>query len=199
MENIAHAFYINLNRRQDRRQQFEEECRLMDIQVERFPAIEKTPGMLGCHLSHLTVLRKAKEMGLPNVLIFEDDFEFLVDRDTFITQLQLFFDSNIDYDVLLLSYNIQASEPLNEIVSRGTDVETASGYIVHSKFYDKLIDNLTTNYSLLESTGAHWLYLNDQCWKTLQKDNRFLYFNIRLGKQRNSFSDLRGYFIENNS
>jgi GR25 family glycosyltransferase involved in LPS biosynthesis len=198
MENIARAFYINLERRKDRREQFEEECRRMDIQVERFPAIPKDPGMLGCHLSHLTVLRKAKEMDLPNVLIFEDDFEFLVDKETFTTQLKAFFDSKVEYDVLFLSYAVQKSEPLNDIVSRGTDVQTASGYIVNAKFYDTLIDNLTANYPLLEATGSHWLYLNDQCWKTIQKDNRFLYFNVRLGKQRNSFSDLRGYFAENN-
>ena len=196
MNNIHHAFYINLDRRQDRRNEFEEECKRMELTVERFPAIDRTPGMLGCHASHLAVLKKAKEMNYPNVLIFEDDFQFLTDKETFNNQLNAFFKSEIDYDVLLLSYFVSKSEPLNELVSRTTDAQTASGYIVNQKFYDTLIENLEGNYKLLETTGKHWLYLNDQCWKSLQKTNRFLYFNLRLGKQRGSISDLTGAYAD---
>lgn len=196
MNYIHHAFYINLDRREDRRNAFEEECKRMELTVERFPAFAKTPGMVGCHLSHLTVLKKAREMNYPNVLIFEDDFQFLVDKETFNNQLDAFFKSEIDYDVLFLSYYVTQSEPLNEIVSRTTDVQTASGYIVNQKFYDTLIENLEHNYKLLETTGRHWLYLNDQCWKSLQKTNRFLYFNLRLGKQRGSLSDLTGAYAD---
>lgn len=194
MEHIHHAFFINLDRREDRRKDVEDEFRRMDLKVERFSAIEKKPGMLGCHLSHLSVLKKAREMNVSNVLIFEDDFQFLVDKETLNTQLDTFFKSNTEYDVLFLSYNVMNSQPLNETVSRTTDVQTASGYIVNRRFYDKLIDNLEHNYRLLEQTGHHWLYLNDQCWKGLQKQNIFLYFNIRLGKQRPSLSDLSGEF-----
>jgi GR25 family glycosyltransferase involved in LPS biosynthesis len=194
MNNIHHAFYINLDRREDRRKEFEEECKRMEITVERFPAIAKTPGILGCHSSHLAVLKKAREMNYPNVLIFEDDFKFLVDKETFETQLNSFFQSKIDYDVLFLSYNVTKSEPLNELVSYGKDIVTASGYIVNQKFYDKLIENLETNYRLLEKTLSHWLYLNDQCWKPLQKDNAFLYFNKRIGMQRDGYSDLSCFY-----
>jgi GR25 family glycosyltransferase involved in LPS biosynthesis len=195
MNNIHHAFYINLEAREDRRNEIEEECKRMELTVERFPAIKKTPGMLGCHASHLTVLKKAKEMNYPNVLIFEDDFQFLVDKETFNNQLDAFFKSEIDYDVLFLSYKVMESEPLNELVSRATDVQTASGYIVNQKFYDTLIENFEESYKMLETTGKHWLYLNDQCWKSLQKTHRFLYFNLRIGKQRASLSDLTGAYV----
>jgi hypothetical protein len=57
MENISSAFYINLEKREDRRKEFEEECKKMEITVERFPAIERSRGILGCHLSHITILK----------------------------------------------------------------------------------------------------------------------------------------------
>jgi len=197
MEHIAHVYYINLDRREDRRKEFEEEAKKMEFQPERFPAIVKTPPMLGCHASHLAVLKKAKEMSYPNVLIFEDDFEFLVDKETFTSELRSFFERQIDYDVVFLSYHVTKSEPLNETVSYGRDLASGAGYIVNQKFYDTLINNFETNYSLLEKTGAHWLHLNDQCWKPLQKEHTFLFFNTRIGKQRDGVSDLRGCWFKN--
>ena len=49
---------------------------------------------------------------------------------------------------------------------------------------------------MLELTGEHLLYINDQVWKSLQKDDKWYIFNTRLGRQRKSFSDLSGQ-IEN--
>lgn len=195
MENIHGIYYINLDRREDRRAEFLEEARRMEIRVERFPAIEKNPGMLGCHLSHLGVLKKARELGLPNVLVFEDDFQFIVDKETFKTQVQQLFDSGIHYDVVMLSYALEQSEPLNDLVGYARAAPDAAGYLVNKTFYDTIIDHLETNYAMLEKTHSHWLYLNDQCWKSLQKEHTFLYFMTRVGKQRVSFSDLRGYVL----
>ena len=47
--------------------------------VERFSGIvpDSGPGRLGCILSHVTIIRQAKTLGLKNVLVFEDDIEFL--------------------------------------------------------------------------------------------------------------------------
>lgn len=196
MDNLKKVVYINLERRNDRRRLFEAEMARMDMKAERFTAIEKTPGLLGCHLSHLQVLKQAREEGVANVLIFEDDFEFLVSKDVLQEQLHSFFASNIDYDVLMFSYKVEQSSPINNTVSRTTDVQTMSGYLVHKRFYNALIENLERNYLLLEATRAHWLYLNDQCWKSLQKDHVFLYFNTRLGKQRASYSDLSMVYID---
>jgi len=197
MENISYAFYINLDKREDRRKQIEEECRRMEINIERFPAIERSGGILGCSLSHLAVLKKARDLNLSNVLIFEDDFEFIVNKETFTTQLKTFFQSKIDYDVLFLSYHIRGgTEPINETVSRSADIQSASGYIVHQKFYDKLIENLEEGYKLLEGTNQYSLYANDQYWKSLQKTHNFLYFNTRIGKQRPSFSDLLQCYVD---
>lgn len=198
MEHIKHAVYINLDRRADRRAEFNAECERIGLRVERFPAIESQPGFVGCHKSHIAVLKMAKANNWEHVLIFEDDFQFLVDAATFQTNLEQFFASNTPYDVLMLSYNIQRSEPVNELISKVYEAQTASGYLVHSRFYDTLIQNLETNLPLLERTGAHWLYLNDQCWKSVQPDAAWYFFNTRIGKQRPSYSDLANRFMDYN-
>ena len=196
MNHIAGAFYINLDSRTDRRLEFENECAKMNIHVQRFPAIKDAKPFIGCHKSHLEVLKKARELGLENVLIFEDDFQFIVGKEEFISNLNKFFDSNTPYDVIMLSYSLMRGEPVNDIFGRVVEVHTASGYLVHSRFYDKLISNLETNLAKLIETHHHWLYLNDQCWKQLQPSSEWFYFKTRIGIQRPSYSDLAGRFLE---
>jgi glycosyl transferase family 25 len=198
MEHIDGIFYINLDRRTDRRAEFEEECRRMEFEAERFPAIEDSVGFIGCHKSHLAVLTIARERGLKNILIFEDDFKFVVEKDTFENSLRAFFNSGTSYDVLMLSYNIAKQEQFNDLVSLAKEAQTASGYIVHQDFYDKLIGNLESNLQKLIATHQHWNYLNDQCWKQLQPDAKWFFFNKRIGIQRPSFSDLSNRFAEYN-
>ncbi len=197
MEFIHKVIYINLDKREDRRAEIEGELRSMDITAERFPGIERKPGIVGCTASHLAVIKRAKEEGWPNVLVFEDDFMFLVNKLKFYNNVREFFQSNMVYDVLMLGYNITGkSENLNEIVSRGYNIQAPSGYIVHHRFYDKLINTWESALQHLIITGHHWHYANDQSWKSLQIDNTFLYFNIRIGKQRGSWSDNAGCYMD---
>ena len=196
MEFIHKVIYINLDRRTDRRAEIEEELRRMDIRGERFSAIEHTPGIVGCGASHLAILKRARVEGWPNVLILEDDFMFLVDKDTLENNLQTFFKSNTPYDVLMVGYNISNSEPFNETVSYARSVQTTSGYIVHQSFYDILIDHWEEALNNLILTGMHWIYALDQSWKTLQTSHTFFYFNTRIGKQRGSWSDLANCYID---
>lgn len=186
---IDGVFFINLDRRSDRLKEFLGEMEILDLLSERFSAIDRSPGIVGCGYSHLAVLKLAKERGYRNVLIFEDDFELLVTKGEFWKQIRLFFDTIIDYDVVMLSYNIEKSEPFNDICFRVLSASTASGYIVNSRFYDKLIELYDKSFPLLESTRKHWIYANDQVWKTLQPLSKWYGFSVRLGKQRRSYSD----------
>lgn len=183
------VFYINLAKRTDRRVLMEKELMYVGLSGERFEGIEMKPGIVGCGYSHLGVLKYARDMGLENVLIFEDDFEFLVDKETFWSHVNRFFDMNIPYDVLMFSYNVEKSVPFNDLLFKVEAVTTASAYVVHSYFYDALIDLYEKNLPLLQSTGKHWIYANDQIWKCLQPAAKWYAFNTRLGRQRGSFSD----------
>jgi glycosyl transferase family 25 len=198
MDNIAKTIYINLDRRTDRRTEMETELTKIGLTGERFSAIERKPGALGCGLSHLAILRRAKEEGWENILILEDDFTFLVDRATFDQELKSIFDLKIPYDVIMLSYGSTISTPFNSVLSRVRTAQTASGYIVNSRFYDALIhtwNNATIN---LEATGDEHTWAIDQAWKPLQPTAEWFCFNRRIGVQRPGFSDNVGAFVTYN-
>jgi len=185
------VFYINLHRRPDRRVLIESELGLIGLSGERFEGIEKAgyPGIVGCGLSHLAVLKMARERGLKNVLIFEDDFEFLVSKEEFWKHIDALFKSGMRYDVVMLSYLLEDANIHNDLLYKVNKATTASGYIVSSYFYDSLIELYETNLPLLETTGEHWIYANDQIWKELQPQSQWFAFCTRLGRQRGSYSD----------
>ena len=89
-----------------------------------------------------------------------------------------------------MSYNLEKFEELNNnIVNKVISSITASGYIVHNKYYDKLINLYEYAMPLLNQTRMHWAYANDQIWKKLQYKDNWYYFIKRIGKQANGYSD----------
>jgi glycosyl transferase family 25 len=196
---IDKIIYINLSHRTDRREQIENELNNFNLDYERFEAIS-TPdyGIYGCGLSHLSVLKLAKERKYKNILIFEDDFEFLVTKDVFEYNLKTFFESNIDYNVCMLAY--QEREDLyieNSVVNKLLSAGSASGYIVNCNYYDKLIELYEWCLPLLISTREHWLYANDIAWSDYQRQDLWYRFKTRIGKQRSGFSDISQIFKDN--
>lgn len=192
MDRIERIMYINLNRRTDRRAEIEQELNSMGL-VEntiRFEAIDRPgKGIVGCTYSHLGCLKYAREQHWKNVLILEDDFTFTVDKETFEKRLTDFFDTDLSYDVCMLSYVLQQSTPTEyPFLTKVLEAQTASGYIVHQKFYDALIDLYEFFTPLLDETNQHWLYANDQIWKKLQPTSEW-YCLERCGKQRPGYSD----------
>ncbi len=72
-------FCINLDSRPDRWSLAQEEFKKVGIEdrVERMPGTIHEANCLGCFLSHLKCIKYAKDNKLDNVLIFEDDVEFV--------------------------------------------------------------------------------------------------------------------------
>jgi len=200
---IDKIFYINLERRVDRREEIEHELMMKDLlKFERFPAIE-TPGFgaLGCAQSHLDVLKLAKERGYKNVLILEDDFMFLVDNPVVEDNLKKLFETPgaNSFDVCMLSYNlIDGRECEYPFLLKTYDAQTASGYLVNAPFFDTLINLYQESSFMLEKTGMHWFYANDQAWKILQPQTNWYCFKTRIGKQRPGFSDNANTFTDYN-
>jgi len=191
------AFYINLDARTDRRKEFEGEMEKMGISCERFPAIKGNPGLVGCGYSHMGVIQEARRRGYKSVLIFEDDFEFIVDKPTFWdTMAKIELDLSGGFDVVMLGYNIQHSEPFSRNLMRVKEAQTASAYIVHANMYDRLIGLYKWAMPLLQATGRHWDYANDQVWKRLQPGTEWYASNVRIGKQRASYSDNAENFVD---
>ncbi len=190
---IDKIFYINLDKREDRKEEIESELVNYDIThlSERIQAIE-TPGqgILGCTMSHLNAIKLAKERNYTNILIFEDDFQFTVSKEEFENQLQTFFENQIPYDICMISYNLRQSEPTEyPFLTKVIEAQTASGYIVDNQFYDRMIELYEWAIPLLRDTGYHWHYANDQCWKRLQPHANWYCLTTRCGRQRAGYSD----------
>ena len=189
--NIDKIFYINLDERTDRREEIETELNNMSLPYERFPGIKNEQGNVGCGYSHLSVLKTARDRGYKNVLIFEDDFTFLVEKPELEDYLNNLFNNFNDFDVCFLSYNCDSFEdiPNHSFIRRVLDAQTASGYIVNERCYSKLIELYEQTIPLLAETKYHWIYSTDITWKVFQKQDMWICFDKRLGKQRASFSN----------
>ena len=181
--------YINLDKRTDRNEQIQAELRAMELDFERRSGVEHEIGHLGCGLAHLKVLKEAREQGWESVLILEDDFQFLADKARVEEGFKAIEDLG-PWHVIMFGYNSLRSQPYNEHFLRILDAQTTSGYMVHSSFYDKLIQLWEESMRDLEKTHMGHLYALDQSWKRLQPVNLFYGFSPRLGQQRESWSDI---------
>ena len=207
-EFVDHVFYINLDRRPDRKTHIESQLSAIGInEYERFAAVDRPGnGIVGCGYSHLAVLKLARERRYNNVLIFEDDFMFMVSPDEFRRGWSAFFESPMgtDYDVCMLAYNLHEKEECtrdgvaHEGIQRVLYAQTASGYLVHSRHYDALIALYEWALPLLEKTGQHWVYANDVIWRSLQQQGKWYGFVPRIGKQIDGFSDNANCYMNYN-
>ena len=202
---IDHIFYINLDHRTDRRSEIESELARMNLteKAERFPATYvQEQGILGCTISHLSAIQLAKARGYKNVLILEDDFEFLLEKEVVESRLETFFRSKIgkNYDVCMIAFGLAkpSGEPIEDcpLIKRVIEAQNAAGYIVQEKYYDVIIELYEMVIPLLQETKAHWLYANDQAWKVLQEKDRWYHFTERFGKQRAGYSDNSCAFMD---
>ena len=193
MDFLKHIVFINLEKRKDRLAEITGELAKMELDASRFNAIAETVGLVGCGKSHTAVLKMARENEWPYVLILEDDFQFIVDKDNLKRQMELLTDyaASNTFDVCFLSYNMVKSDhiPGEKNFIKAVECQTASGYIVMKHYYTKLIDLYEWAIPLLQSTGHHWIYANDQIWKQYQKTDKWIAFSTRLGIQRPSYSD----------
>ena len=185
--------YINLDHRTDRKELIESELKRMGLEpFERFPAVKQEPGYLGCLLSHLNLLKDAREKKFKNVLIFEDDFEFTMSKEDFWKLIERVKD--IDYDVIMLGANRPSSRTLahNTNLVKVDSALTTSSYLVNSKFYDTLINKLEECVpKLMADPSAQGSYSIDVCWIELQAKSKWYLFKEKVGKQRASYSNIQ--------
>jgi glycosyl transferase family 25 len=183
--------YINLEKRSDRKKSVIHE--LQKINIENpvcFKAIELENGALGCSMSHLKCLEIAKKNNYEYVFICEDDIEFL-DPELFLRQFNSFFNSNIDWDVVLISgNNMLPYIPTNTNCIKILNCQTTTGYIVKNKYYDKLINNFKTGIQKLIKEPTNNKYKIDKYWLSLQRDDNW-YLIIPLSViQKEDYSDI---------
>ena len=192
-------YYINLDHRTDRRDQFLGEMKKLDIdesRIVRIPGIYTEGfGILGCGLSHKKALETFYESMEPYCMIFEDDFQITLDLEFCKFLLQLPFQQKIEFDLIMLAGKIFKQEETSSFFLRRVhDGQTASAFLIKREFAPKLIQCLTESTKLLE---GWWLshkeknheFCNDIYWKKLQPSSQWFIFHPKLGIQRESYSD----------
>lgn len=149
---ISGAFYINLDRRLDRRELFEKRIKEINLQVERISATEfkkedvkdvnvkNWHAKISCTHSHFKAIKEAKDRGWSNVLIFEDDCIFSEDFNINI-QNCLNDLKNIDWNLFYLGGEPNDyCDPITNNVSKvKSGIYGTHAYIINSNFFDKVL------------------------------------------------------------
>ena len=191
ISDIKHVFYINLEKRSDRKEKVEKELSNIGISAQRFNAIQLTQGAVGCSLSHLKCLQRAKENNWSHVMICEDDIQFL-DPQLFINQLNRFLHNHKKWDVILLAgNNLPPYKKVDETCIKVNHCQTTTGYIVQSHYFDNIINNIREGIEkLIREPDKPFFYAIDKYWISLQKEGDW-YLIIPLSvTQRVDYSDI---------
>ena len=191
IEDIQHAFYINLESRPDRKKHIEQQLNLLGINADRFNAIKLPNGALGCSMSHLKCLEIAKQNNWPHLLIIEDDILFL-NHKLFKKQLNTFLTSHKEWDVILIGgNNVPPYTKIDETCIKVSTCQTTTGYLVNAHYFDTLIQNFRTGIKkLIQFPDLHKIYAIDKFWFSLQqRDNWFLITPLTV-TQREDYSDI---------
>jgi ferredoxin-thioredoxin reductase catalytic subunit len=187
-EFIDKIVYINLDSREDRRkimQTFFEQGKIPLEKVERFSAILRRNGTIGCLESHTMVLKMAREKGWKNVLILEDDLEWL-DLEKEYPKLEEL--AKKDWDVIMLvGWYWEYDFP------RITCANNAGAYLVNSSYYDRLLQNrLSGLQKLSQGFGFNFnnqKFATDSHWKLLQKTDKWYGLEPCICRQVDGYSD----------
>ena len=202
--NSFKLFYINLDARTDRKLLIEHEFERMGLAqyAERWPAIRnETHGHIGCYQSHLSLLRHIRNEGLldayEHVVILEDDFEFLVTPDQWTSLFAKM--KSVPYYMVNLAYNVLKSAPYNETFRRALDLQTTAGYVVSKEALQDLIQLLEAHERLALKRPDDPHLVIDQLWKKLQGPSRNWFYTVmRIGRQRESYSDIEKRLVNYN-
>jgi glycosyl transferase family 25 len=194
---IDKIIFINLKHRTDRKKEITLELDRFNLKYELFEAIIHNNGAIGCSKSHLQVIKIAKQKGYKNILVLEDDFKFIVDKKVFYNEIKKL--KNVKFDVCLLAYNTpNLYESEYPFLYKIKDAQTTAGYIVQSHYYDTLINHWEKSVKLFEETNDDTKYTCDQSWKELQNKDNWYCFKNRIGKQRESYSDIQKGIVNYN-
>lgn len=173
-------WYINLDRRADRRTEIEAELRGIGAgSWSRFPAIDalhqseattmpRLQASIACGLSHIATLNAASRKH-EAVMICEDDLQFVQDTEGLAETIDEFlFDNKVD--VLCLAANVfDTPLPVSSRMAISQHVITAACYLVKTQHVEKVQNNFATAVRRLEQTQNVQVYSIDQFWRKIQR------------------------------
>lgn len=192
LDDIKHAFYINLEHRTDRKEHVIQELEKIGINATRFNAIKMEQGAVGCSMSHLKILQDAYKNKLDHVLIVEDDITFL-DPELFKRQINKFFELHSNnWDVVLLAgNNMPPYENIDDTCIKVSRCQTTTGYLVNGHYINVLIQNVKMGLThLLTRPNEANKFAIDKFWFILQGASKWYLITPPTVVQREDYSDI---------
>jgi len=186
------VLYINLDRREDRNAHMRTELTRVGFrQVERFPAIAKEDGALGCSFSHLKCVELAIQREYDCVLICEDDLTFL-DAHAFVANANAVLNSRMEWDVLLIAgNNMLPYKSVNDHCIQVYNCLTTTGYLVRKHYLSTLYANFKEGIAKkLKETEQPSKYAIDKHWLKLQRDDAWFLLIPPTIVQQAGYSDI---------
>jgi|TARA_R110000851_G_scaffold56338_3_gene131765 GR25 family glycosyltransferase involved in LPS biosynthesis len=188
-------YCVNLDKRTDRWSHAATQFKKYNIEVKRVSAVEgnpdnlpcisphliQYPGAVGCSLSHYKILKEAKELGLSNILIFEDDILFKDDWEKIYTDN--YKDIPEDWDMLYLStnsiYKVITSK-VSERISKAHNCLTTHSYAIKSRLFNLAMEHIIKLDQPVDGCYAHYIQPHNNCY----------IFDPGVCIQMNGFSDI---------
>lgn len=187
------VYLINLKRRPDRLSQATAELSNNGIDFDVFEAIDGNPGNIpptcplldrpghiGCVLSHVSIIQKAKSLNLKNILILEDDVLFynnLTEKfNTAITYLPE------DWEMLYFSGNTENNKlkHIDGTIFQCFGTLTTHAYAIKHTLFDQVIEGQLKLNSPVDVYYKNTIHPNKKCYM----------IRPYLCKQRASHSDI---------
>jgi len=197
------VYFINLDHRTDRLEHITNELNKTNIEPIKLNKISAvyTPnfGALGCSKSHVIALESFLKTPETNqtCVILEDDFIFTQEQCVVNDLINKVFENNIDFDVLMLSANIEHQTPTTyPFITKIYNAQTTSGYVVNRKFAPILLNNYKESVELLEKHKIGFNNCIDIHMKKLQPYFNWYCLNPKIGIQMSSFSDVEKRFVQ---
>ena len=215
MDKIDAIYYINLDHREDRNREFLECMSDLDVPVEKIQRISaiynRDMGALGCTRSHIKAIETFLESGLKTCLVCEDDFQYK-NKDTFWSDIKRVFDTNVEFDILQLSYNpntytnmvvYKSRDTIYPFLKKAEVTITASGYIITRNFAPTLLENFKESSNNLAMCNGLYscihTYSLDQYWNILKPKSNWYIIYPPIGYQRSSYSDILNQHVTYNT
>ena len=193
LEDIKHAFYINLDHRTDRKEHVTGQLTNLGLQgFERFNAIKMENGAVGCSMSHLKILQSAVQNNWDHVLIVEDDITFL-DPALFKANFETFLQRNgNNWDVILLAgNNMPPYDAIDDVCIKVKRCQTTTGYLVNGHYIKQLMENVKMGLTqLMYKPASHAMYAIDKFWFVLQAVDKWYLIIPPTVVQREDYSDI---------
>jgi len=183
-------YCVNLDHRTDRWTKCLEIFNKYNLVVERFNAIKPEAGIntlsqgeYGCLLSHLEIIKLAKANNHNNILVLEDDVEFVENLNEVFPSL--YTQVPEDWQMLYFGGNHQGPvQMISENVGRISRTFTTSCYVIKNGMYDTVIEILPHCYKQVDVYYAE-LHRFFNCYV----------LRPHIAWQRNDFSDIQGGIV----